>query len=315
MKILVTGANGFVGRAVCIEAIYRGFSVQAATRISCNLPAFGDSLGVGSISGATDWGEALLGVSHVVHLAARVHVMRDATTDPLTEFRRINVEGTLNLARQAALAGVDRFIFISSIKVNGELTLPGHPFKACDIPTPQDAYAISKLEAEQGLREIAAQTGLKVVVIRPPLVYGIGVKGNFAAMMLWLQRGMPLPFGAIRNQRSLVALSNLVDLILLCLTHPSASNQIFLVSDGEDVSTAELLRRLARAVGCPIRLVPVPGILLKVMAALVGKADVARRLCESLRIDIEKTRQLLGWTPVVTMDEQLKGVVRHDQVV
>jgi UDP-glucose 4-epimerase len=232
--------------------------------------------------------------------------MQEATADPLEEFRRANVQGTLNLARQAAAAGVRRFVFVSSIKVNGEATQLGSPFKADDTPAPLDAYGVSKMEAEQGLREIARQTGMEVVIIRPPLVYGPGVKANFAVMMRWLKRGIPLPLGAIHNQRSLVALDNLVDLLVTCLTHPAAANQTFLVSDGDDVSTTELLRRMGQALGCPARLMPVQVSLLKLAAAMVCKRDVAQRLCGSLQVDIEKTRRVLGWTPPISLDEGLK---------
>jgi nucleoside-diphosphate-sugar epimerase len=211
----------------------------------------------------------------------------------------------LTLARQAAAAGVRRFVFVSSIKVNGEATQPGHPFTAGDAPAPLDPYGISKMEAEQGLRQIAAETGIEVVIIRPPLVYGPGVKANFAAMMRWLRRGVPLPLGAIDNQRSLVALDNLADLIITCITHPAAANQTFLVSDGQDVSTSELLRRMGRAMGRPARLLPVPAGLLELGAALVGRRDMAQRLCGCLQVDIEKTRQLLGWSPPLTLDQGL----------
>jgi UDP-glucose 4-epimerase len=226
--------------------------------------------------------------------------------DPLEEFRRVNVQGTLNLARQAAAAGVRRFVFVSSIKVNGEATQLGQPFTADDAPAPLDAYGVSKMEAERGLREIARQTGMEVVIIRPPLVYGPGVKANFAAMMRWLKRGVPLPLGAIHNQRSLVSLDNLVDLLVTCITHPAAANQTFLVSDGADVSTTELLRRMGQALGRPARLMPVPVSWLKLAAAMVGKQDVAQRLCGSLQVDIEKTRRLLGWTPPLSLDQGLK---------
>jgi nucleoside-diphosphate-sugar epimerase len=235
-----------------------------------------------------------------------VHVMADTAADPLEEFRRVNVQGTLNLAQQAAAAGANRFVFVSSIKVNGESTKLGAPFKADDVPAPKDAYGVSKMEAEQGLRELAERTGLEVVIIRPPLVYGPGVKANFAAMMRWLKRGVPLPMGAIHNQRSLVALDNLVDLLVACLAHPAAANQTFLVSDGEDVSTTELLRRMGQALGCPARLVPVPASWLKLTAAGVGKSDVAQRLCGSLQVDIEKTRRLMGWAPPISLDEGLR---------
>ena len=306
MRILVTGANGFVGRALCGEALARGAAVRGVTRAPCDLPIGVDNVVVGSIDGSTDWLDVLADCEVVVHLAARVHVMQDATADPLEEFRRINVQGTLNLARQAAAAGVRRFVFVSSIKVNGEATRLGCPFTADDAPAPLDAYGVSKMEAEQGLREIALQTGMEVVIIRPPLVYGPGVKANFAAMMRWLRRGVPLPLGAIHNQRSLVALGNLVDLIGTCLTHPAAVNQTFLVSDSEDVSTTELLQRMGQAMGRPTRLLPVPASWLKLAATLVGKPDVAQRLCGSLQVDIEKTHQLLGWVPPLSLAEGLK---------
>ena len=261
---------------------------------------------MGDLEPSTDWSVALGGVSAVVHCAARVHVMSDTAADPLAEFRQVNVQGTLNLARQAAAVGARRFVFVSSIKVNGEATQLGRPFTADDAPAPLDAYGVSKMEAEQGLRELSAQTGMEVVIIRPPLVYGPDVKANFAAMMRWLRRGIPLPLGAIHNQRSLVALDNLVDLIVTCLSHPAADNQTFLVSDGEDVSTTELLQRMGQAMNRPARLIPVPAGLLMQAAALLGKRDVAQRLCCSLQLDIEKTRQLLNWNPPLTLDQGLK---------
>ncbi|MCW2312600.1 UDP-glucose 4-epimerase family protein [Rhodoferax antarcticus] len=306
--ILVTGATGFVGSAVVQRLLADDDSRQvvvAVRRDGQQWPAKVLPRVTGELEPSTDWTVALDGVSAVIHCAARVHVMSDTDAEPLEEFRRVNVEGTLNLARQAAAAGVRRFVFVSSIKVNGESTQLGSPFKADDAPAPLDAYGVSKMEAEQGLRELATQTGMEVVIIRPPLVYGPGVKANFAAMMRWLQRGVPLPLGAIHNQRSLVALGNLVDLIVLCLTHPAAANQTFLVSDGEDVSTSELLRRMGQALGRPARLVPLPASILKLAAAMVGKSDVAQRLCGSLQVDISKTRQLLGWTPPLSLDEGL----------
>jgi UDP-glucose 4-epimerase len=281
-------------------------AVRGITRASGYLPISVEKFAVDGIDGNTDWQDVLTGCEVVVHLAARVHVMAYTSANPLEAFRRVNVQGTLNLARQAAATGVRRFVFVSSIKVNGEATQPGCPFTADDAPAPLDAYGVSKMEAEQGLREIARQTGMEVVIIRPPLVYGPGVKANFAAMIRWLQRGVPLPLGAIHNQRSLVALDNLVDLMVTCLTHPAATNQTFLVSDGEDVSTTELLRRMGQALGRPARLVPVPASILKLAAALVGKRDVAQRLCGSLQVDIEKTRKLLGWTPPLTLDQGLR---------
>jgi len=261
---------------------------------------------VGEIVGTTDFSEALAGITTVVHLAARAHIMRDTAADPLTAFRAVNVEGTLNLARQAVESGVKRFVFVSSIKVNGEATKLGMPFSADDMPAPLDPYGVSKMEAEQGLRQIAAETGMEVVIIRPPLVYGPGVKANFAALMRAVQRGWPLPLGAVHNQRSLVALDNLVDFIVTCLSHPQAANQTFLVSDGHDLSTTELVRGLARAAGVPARLLPVPVWALQAGASLLGKGDVVQRLCGNLQVDISKASNLLGWVPPVSVDEGLR---------
>lgn len=259
----------------------------------------------------TNWSPALHGVDVVVHAAARVHVMQDMAIDPLAEFRRINVAGTLNLARQANATGVRRFIFISSVKVNGEATDTEGFYFADDVPAPLDAYGISKMEAEQGLRRISEETGMEIVIIRPPLVYGPGVKANFLTMMQWLWRRVPLPLGAIHNKRSLVALDNLADLIVTCVDHPAAKNQTFLVSDGEDLSTTQLLRRMAEALHKPARLISVPVPLLQLGATLIGKPEVARRLCGSLRVDIAKTRQLLRWSPPVSMAEGLRITAEH----
>jgi len=258
---------------------------------------------------SADWGKVLFGITTVVHLAARVHVMHDTEADPLMAFRVVNVEGTLNLTRQAAAAGVKRFVFISSVKVNGELTQSGRAFTEADSPDPQDAYGLSKHEAEQGLRQLAVDTGMEVVIIRPPLVYGPGVKANFAALMRAVQRGWPLPLGAVPNQRSLVALSNLVDFIVTCIAHPQAANQTFLVSDGQDLSTTELVRGMARAAGVPARLLPVPVWALQAGATLLGKGGAVQRLCGNLQVDISKARQLLGWVPPISIDEGLRRVV------
>jgi nucleoside-diphosphate-sugar epimerase len=232
--------------------------------------------------------------------------MNDTKADPMTAFHAVNVDGTLNLARQAAAAGVKRFVFISSVKVNGDNTPLGRPFTEADAPKPQDAYGQSKHEAEQGLRQLSANTGMEVVVIRPPLVYGPGVKANFAALMRAVQRGWPLPLGAVHNQRSLVALSNLVDFIVICITHPQAANQTFLVSDGKDLSTTELVQGMAQAAGVPARLLPVPVLALKAGASLLGKGDALQRLCGNLQVDISKARSLLGWVPPVSVAEGLR---------
>ena len=314
--ILITGATGFVGSAfvkrLMNESSYKGVVVAIRHKAE-SLPEGVRPVLVGDMQPTTDWGQALEFVDSVVHCAARVHVMQDDATDPLTAYREVNVFGTLNLARQAAQAGLRRFVFVSSIKVNGEATLPGQPFSADDVPSPLDPYGVSKLEAEQGLREIESKTGMEVVIVRPPLVYGPGVKANFASMMRWVARGIPLPLGAIHNARSMVALDNLVDLLVTCLKHPAAAGQTFLVSDGEDVSTTELLRRTARAMSKKTLLLPVPASVLELCAVLLGKRAVAQRLCGSLQVDIAKTCCLLGWIPPLTLDEGLRKAVKGMQ--
>jgi len=310
--VLVTGANGFVGRALCNELARRGYVVRAAVREplrTVGLP--GETVQITDIGVNADWSSALAGVDAVVHLAARVHVMHERTSNPHAAFRAVNVGATERLARAAAAQGVKRLVYVSSIKVNGEGTQPGQPYTPDDVPAPAGPYGISKHEAEQLLRQLAEETGLEVVIIRPVLVYGPGVKANFLSMMHWLHKGLPLPLGAIRNQRSLVALDNLVDLIVTCLCHPNASNQTFLVSDGEDLSTSSLLRRTATALGRPARLVPVPVWALRTIARLLRKEDVAERLCGSLQVDISKTQELLDWIPPVSADEALKQTARH----
>ncbi|MGO4002619.1 UDP-glucose 4-epimerase family protein [Pseudomonas fluorescens] len=312
-QIILTGATGFVGGAILnrlqreqkypVTAVVRGGSALQVSAVPV--------IRINTFDGDTQWQNHLESADVIIHSAARVHVMNDVESDPLAAFRKINVEGTLNLARQAAASGVRRFIFVSSIKVNGEGTQSGEAYTADDVPAPADPYGISKMEAEQGLRQLATQTGMEVVIVRPVLVYGPGVKANFQSMMRWLSKGVPLPFGAIHNRRSLVALDNLVDLLLTCITHPAAANQTFLVSDGDDLSTTALLSKMARALQKPARLIPVPSWMLKTGAALLGKKALSQRLCGSLQVDISKTRTLLGWTPPVSVDQALMATALH----
>lgn len=305
--ILLTGASGFVGQAVLTALQGHGH-----VRIALRWPLRPELAGCcetfeASLEPEQNWLDALCGVATVIHCAARVHVMNEEAADPLAEFRRVNVDGTLRLARQAAEAGVRRFIFVSSIKVNGEWTEPGTPFRADGRPDPKDPYGVSKCEAEEGLRALSRESGMEVVIIRPPLVYGPGVKANFLAMMRWLERGVPLPLASVReNRRSLVFLDNLVDLIVTCIDHPAAANQTFLVSDDEDLSTAELLRRMGDALGRPARLLPVPPGLLRLGASLIGKPDIAQRLCGSLQVEISHTKDVLGWRPPFSVYEGLR---------
>lgn len=292
---------------MCARLVTQRLPYRAATRGAPISKEHADSATIGFIDGATDWKGALSGVRKVVHLAARVHVINDTSSDPLAEFRRVNVEGTVNLARQAVDAGVTRFIYVSSVKVNGESTSNGRPFKAEDVPAPEDPYGVSKFEAEQALDGISKETGLEVVIVRPPLVYGPLVRGNFRVMMRWLGRGVPLPLASISdNRRSIIALDNLVDLLMRCIEHPAAANQTFLASDGDDLSTAELLKRLGSATGKKAKLFYLPRSVLKLGSQLIGKHDVYRRLCDSLQVDIEKTRKVLAWNPPISVDEGLR---------
>ena len=313
MRVLVTGANGFVGAAAVRRLLQGGTcevrrALRSATPAAHDPSAGPDTVAVGDIDGATDWRAALDGVDVVVHTAARVHMMRESASDPLTAFRRVNTEGSLNLARQTVDAGVRRLVFISSVKVNGEATPPGQPFRPQDPALrPDDPYGISKFEAEQGLREVAAATGLEIVVIRPVLVYGPGVRANFESMMKWVARGVPLPLGAIRaNRRSLVGIDNLADLIACCAVHPAAAGEVFFAADGEDVSTTELLTRVGTALGKPARLLPAPAELLQAGARLIGRGADAQRLCGSLQVDISTNARLLGWHPPFSLDVGLK---------
>lgn len=316
MKILLTGASGFVGKATLAVAKKKGVSVVPVFRSLESASIFdyasANCAVIPSLLADTNWQGALLGVDVVIHCAARVHVLNDAEVDPLATFRSVNLEGTLNLARQAALAGVKRFIFLSSIKVNGESTQPGSPYGATDLAAPEDAYGISKAEAEAGLRHLSFETGMEVVIIRSPLIYGPGVKGNFSSLLRWVACGLPLPLGSVTtNRRSLVGLDNLVDLILTCVDHPKAANQTLLVSDGEDLSTADLLRRIGKSLNRPARLIPVPVSILNIVSRLLGKSTIAQRLLGSLQVDISKTCTLLNWKPPVSVDEGLRRAVQQ----
>lgn len=307
---LITGANGFVGRALCAGMLLQGWQIAGGVRCQRQLPAGVRTVVVGSINGETDWLDALDGVNEVIHLAARVPVMNDTAVDPLAEFRKVNVDGTLNLARQAAKAGVKRFIFFSSIGVLGSETLLS-PFSELSEPNPHSDYAVSKLEAEEGLKKICAETGMEFVIIRPPLIYGASAPGNFARLLRLVNLSLPLPLGAINNQRSMVSLENLVDFVNLCIIHPKAANQIFLVADGTDVSTPKLIRLLGEGMGKSVRLAPVPVKLLELVASVIGKQNMVQQLCGSLQIDIGKARNVLNWTPPVPVDEGLRRAAQR----
>lgn len=314
LNILITGASGFVGRALMKRLqVDQRFSARAAVRSlsGLNRTEGADLIETGDLGSIVDWQTALQEIDVVVHLAARAHMMQDTAADPLAEHRKINVEGTLNVARQAQNAGVKRFIFLSTIKVNGEQTPLGRPFRAEDHPSPVDAYAISKREAEDGLRELCSNSTMEFVIIRPPLVYGPGVKGNFLTLLRWLDKGLPLPLASIHNKRSLVAVDNLVDLIVTCIDHSAAANQTFLVSDSEDLSTPELLKRTAAAIGTRVYLMRAPVGLLHFAAQCFGKTAAIHRLCGSLQLDTGKTRERLGWQPPVDVDQALHATARY----
>ena len=317
MHILLTGATGFVGSAIADSLISEGHHLRALVRNKSN--RFSDL--------AEQWvcdledlhyvsPEVFSTIDCVIHSAARAHVMYEDSLDVLHEYRRINRDATLNLAKLASNNDVKRFVYLSSVKVNGEQTLPGSYFKPDDSFFTNDPYGISKYEAEQGLLKLAEETGIAVVIIRSPLTYGPNVKANFASMISWLKKGIPLPFGSVDNKRSLIALDNLVDFILLCADRsrsPKAANQVFLVSDGEDVSTTTLLRKVARAYGAKARLFPVPVSFMRLTAKLLGKIDMADRLFGNLQVDSSKARELLDWKPMVTMDEQLCKMAALDK--
>ena len=322
-KVLVTGSTGFVGKAVVKALLQASYPVQAVVRQMPPITISGEPQGfnslilraVGTINSQTNWTGALKDVSTVVHCAARAHVLAEYQADAVAAYREVNVAGTINLAHQAAASGVKRFIFLSSIGVNGRQSV--EPFTEIDLPKPQDAYAVSKLEAEEALLALAQVSKTEFVIIRPPLVYGPNAPGNFGRLVKYIEWGLPMPFGAVHNLRSLVALDNLVSLLLFCVDQsrsPHAANEVFIVSDGEDISTTSLLRKVAQAADRSCRLLPVSARLLRGVARLLGKDSIADSLLGDLQVNDSKVRTLLGWRPSVTMDEQLASMFNADNV-
>lgn len=302
---LITGANGFVGRPLCEEMLRQGWRVRTAIRSSIQMPNGVEIVEIDDIDGDTDWKSALRGVDVIIHLAARVHVMKDTAADPLTEFLKVNLYGTENLAQQAARAGIKRLVYVSSIKVNGEETQDQHCYTEKNIPAPQYPYGISKWQAEQTLRRIALESDLQVVIVRPPLVYGPGVKGNFNNLMAAIEKGSALPLAGAHNMRSQVYVGNLVSALIACATHPAAAGQTYLVSDGENVSTAVLVKKISVALGCNNRSFYFPEKLLRIVAAILGRTDQINRLFGSLRVSDAKLRGELGWVPPYTLEQGL----------
>ncbi|WCP67289.1 SDR family oxidoreductase [Vibrio tubiashii] len=310
MKLLVTGSSGFVGGRLVERCVNNQWGVCSVSRIrprGDNLP---NTFIVNNIDGDTDWSGAFENVNCVVHCAARVHKMNESKMDALEAYREINTAGTLNLAKQAVTAGIKRFVYVSSIKVNGEFTKPKQPFSPSLTYLPDDPYGLSKYEAETQLHQLAKETGLEVVIIRPPLVYGPGVKANFLSMIRWVEKGIPLPLGSIYNLRSLVYIDNLVDLILTCCSHPKAIGETFLVSDDKDISTTQLLNAVSVAMGKSSRLLPIPMSFISFSASLIGMPEISKRLCGSLQVDISHTKNTLTWAPPVTFEEGIKRTVQ-----
>ncbi len=306
--MLVTGATGFVGSFLCRRLLDKGHHVRGtllATESPSALPFGVEPAPVEPLGPETRWTEALSGIDTVIHLAARVHIMDDPAADPLTEFRKVNTAGTARLAAEAAAAGVRRLVFVSSIKVNGEESSVPYTERAPLNPT--DPYGISKREAEDLLRRIEAETGLEVVVLRPTLVYGPGVKANFRNLMKAVLCGVPLPLASIANRRSLVYVGNLADAVAACAVHPQAGGKTYLISDGDDISTPELVRRLAAALGVPPRLFPVPVFLMRMVGAVAGRRAAIDRLAGSLTVDSSKIHRELNWTPPFSMEEGLRA--------
>ncbi len=305
-RVLVTGANGFVGTRLCRDLLASGHEVVAAVRKPDLAPPGTRPFRIEELGPRTDWSGALEGVRRVIHLAARVHVMRDDAQDPLTEHRRINTEGTRALGEAAAASGVQRFVFVSSVKVNGEATARGARFHPDTPPAPVDPYGIAKWEAERALREIEARGKLQVVVVRPPLVYGPAVRANFRALLRLCRMGVPLPFGAVDNRRSLVFVGNLSAALCTAATHPAAAGRTYFASDDADLSTGELVRRIGQAMGKTIRLLPVPTTWLRLGARALGRGDMIERLVGSLCVDAGPLRRELGWCPPFPVDSALR---------
>lgn len=306
-KILITGASGFIGQALCSTLLKHGYAVNASVRDADSMPASLklDVIAVGGQGAQTDWSTALAGVNCVIHCAARTNVMQETEADALAAYREANVFTTKQLAEQAAELGVQRLVFLSSIKVNGEQTKLGAPFLFSDAPAPEGPYGVSKWEAEQALWVVSAKMGLEVVVVRLPLVYGPWVKGNMLRLLSWVTRGIPLPLKAVRNQRSLMGLANVADLLMHCAQHPAAAGQTFLASDGHDLSTPQLLRLIAKGVNRPLSLLPVPTMILKAGGLMLGKHEEINRLVSSLQVDSGYTEAKLGWNPPFSVDDGL----------
>ena len=306
-NVLVTGANGFIGKALCRRMLAEGWNVRGAVRSlsqKAALPSVMDIVEIGSIGPSTEWETALEGIDTVVHLAARVHVMDESTADPVTAYREINVAGTTHIAQISKFKEVRRFVYVSSIKVNGEGR--ADPYTESDQPAPVDPYGISKFEAEQELQSIAGKTGLEVVIVRPPLVYGPEVKANFLQLIKLINRGIPFPFAGVKNQRSMIFLGNLVDALFICITHPRAAGNTFLVSDGKNVSTPELIQKISLSLGKPARVFALPTGFLRFLGKLTGKSEAVSRLLDSLIVDSAKIRTELDWKPPFSMEEGLK---------
>lgn len=303
MTVLLTGSSGFVGRHLCQYLRERSIPVRPAARAGASA---GGAIVVGEIGPDTDWSMALQGIETIVHAAGRAHMLRDRAVDPLAEYRAVNVAGTVRLASQAASVGVKKFVYLSSIKVNGNRTSLDRGFSAEDRPAAEDPYGQSKMEAEQSLLELAKGTSIDVAIVRPPLVYGPGVRANFLRMLRAVHHRVPLPLASVHNRRSMVSVWNLCDFLTRLIGGEAPANRIWMVSDDEDLSTPELLRRIGTALGVSPRLFPCPPGLIRLAGTLLGRGEEAARVCESLRVDIDDTKSLLGWRPPVSVDEGLR---------